>query len=250
MTKHIKNGNSFGNNVPNYVYGRLPSLNSLSNNKAKKAYIHKGLNDSRLLNLINEKKIPLQYVDLDVLDNLSHKGNHQGVVLEVKPFEYSDLNSIIAASKKSNNPLILVLDEIADPHNFGAIIRSADAFGVDGIIIKNRNQVPINMTVSKVSTGAIEYVKIAQVSNLSVALSKLKENGFWVYAADGSGKDDYQKINYDGPIALVVGSEGNGISRLVLDNSDFVIKIPMQGHVNSLNVSVATGILLSRIRNK
>lgn len=237
-------------NMTNYVYGRLPSLNSLSNDKAKKAYVHKGFSDSRLLNLLKEKKVPFQFVELDVLNNLSHNGNHQGVVLETKPFEYSDLNSIITFSKKQKHPLILILDAIEDPHNFGAIIRSADAFGVDGIIIKNRNQAPINMTVSKVSTGAIDYVKIAQVSNLTTALNKLKENGYWIYAADGSGKDEYQKINYDGPVALVVGSEGNGISRLVLDNSDFIIKIPMSGHVNSLNVSVATGILLSRIRNK
>lgn len=250
MANRVKNGNSTRDNMTNYVYGRLPSLNSLSNDKAKKAYVHKGFNDSRLLNLLKEKKVPSQFVELDVLNNLSHNGNHQGIVLETKTFEYSDLNSIITFSKKQKHPLILILDEIEDPHNFGAIIRSADAFGVDGIIIKNRNQVPINMTVSKVSTGAIDYVKIAQVSNLTTALNKLKENGYWIYAADGSGKDEYQKINYDGPAVLVVGSEGNGISRLVLDNSDFIIKIPMSGHVNSLNVSVATGILLSRIRNK
>lgn len=181
---------------------------------------------------------------------MSSKGNHQGVVLEVKPFEYSDLTSIINISKKKEHPLVLILDEIEDPHNFGAIIRSADAFGVDGIVIKKQNQVPVTMTVSKVSTGAIEFVRIAQVANLSVAIEKLKENGYWIYSADGSGNDDYQNIKYDGPVALVVGSEGRGISRLVLKNSDFIIKIPMSGHVNSLNVSVATGILLSRIRNK
>lgn len=243
-------GNSIDKNVSNYVYGRLPSLNSLLNNKAVKAFVHKGFDDSRILNLIKEKRIPMQQVELEKLDMLSNRGNHQGVVLEVKPFEYSDLDSIISISKKKKSPLVLILDEIEDPHNFGAIIRSADAFGVDGIIIKNRNQVPINMTVTKVSTGAIEYVKIAQVSNLTNAIERLKAEGFWVYAADGEGKDYYNNLKYDGPIALVVGSEGNGISRLVLNNSDFIIKIPMEGHVNSLNVSVATGILLSRIRNK
>ena len=238
-----------GNDNANYVYGRLPAINALEKNKALKAYLLKGFSDARILDLLRTKKINYYFVEMDRLNDLSHHGNHQGVVLEVKPFEYSDLNSIINAAKKKTNPLILILDEIEDPHNFGAIIRSCDAFDVDGIIIKSRNQVPITMTVSKVSTGAIEYVRIAQVSNLSSAINKLKENGFWIYAADGSGKEDYQKINYSGPVALVMGSEGHGISRLVLDNSDFIIKIPMYGHVNSLNVSVATGILLSRIRN-
>lgn len=237
-------------NSQNFVYGRIPALNTLEQHKATKAYVQKGFSDERILNAIKKERISLSYVDISRLDEMTSKGNHQGVVLEVKPFEYSDLTSIINLSKKKEHPLILILDEIEDPHNFGAIIRSADAFGVDGIIIKKQNQVPVNMTVSKVSTGAIEFVKIAQVANLTATIEKLKENGYWIYSADGSGKDDCQNINYDGPVALVVGSEGRGISQLVLKNSDFIIKIPMSGHVNSLNVSVATGILLSRIRNK
>ena len=234
---------------PNVVYGRIPVLNVLQSNKAVRAYVQHGFMDKRVLDAIKAQKIPLAYVDADKLNQLSNRGNHQGVVLEVKPFEYSDFNSILVAACKKKNPLIRIWDEIEDPHNFGAIIRSADAFNVDGIIIKARNQVPVTPIVSKVSTGAIQFVKIAQVSNISVAMTKLKENGFWIYAADGSGKDDYQKLKYDGPVALVVGSEGRGISKLVLDNSDFVVRIPMHGHVNSLNVSVATGILLSRIKN-
>lgn len=160
----------------NLIYGRLPALNSLSQNKATKAYVQKGFSDGRILSLIKEKKVPLEYVEIEKLNILSNRGNHQGVVLEIKPFEYSDVNSIINISKKKEHPLILILDEIEDPHNFGAIIRSCDAFGVDGIIIKSRNQVPINMTVSKVSTGAIDYVRVAQVSNLSNVINKLKEN--------------------------------------------------------------------------
>ena len=233
----------------NYVYGRIPALNALENNKAVRAYVQHGFSDSRILKAIKEKHIQAFYYESDKLNQLSSHGNHQGIVLEVKPFEYSDLDSIIAVSSKKKHPLVLILDEIEDPHNFGAIIRSCDAFNVDGIIIKNRNQVPVTMVVSKVSTGATQFIRIAQVNNLTSAIEKLKENGFWVYAADGSGKEDYQKLKYDGPVALVVGSEGRGISRLVLENSDFIIKIPMFGHVNSLNVSVATGILLSRIRN-
>ena len=233
----------------NYVYGRIPALNTISNNKAIKVYLQKGFSDERILKEIQVRKINHVFVEISKLDELSRKGNHQGVVIEAKPFEYSDLNSIITYSKKQEKPLILILDEIEDPHNFGAIIRSSDAFGVDGIIIKSRNQALVTPIVSKVSTGAIEYVRIAQVSNISNAIQKLKDNGYWVYAADGSGKTSYQDVKYDGPTVLIVGSEGRGISKLVLDNSDVIIKIPMQGHVNSLNVSVATGILLSRIRN-
>ena len=236
-------------NDKNYVYGRIPALNVITNNKALNAYLQKGFSDEKILKAIKEHKISFCFVDISKLDELSNHGNHQGVVLETKPFEYSDLNSIIIYSKKQDKPLILILDEIEDPHNFGAIIRSADAFGVDGIIIKSHNQVLVTPVVSKVSTGAIEFMRIAQVSNISNAIKKLKDNGYWIYAADGSGSTNYQDVKFDGPTVIIVGSEGRGISKLVLENSDVIIKIPMQGHVNSLNVSVATGILLSRIRN-
>jgi len=234
----------------NYVYGRLPALNSLSNDKVKKVYLQKGFSDERLIEAMKKANLSPEYVDSSLLDKMSHSGNHQGIVVEVAPHEYSSLTEILESSKRKVQPLILVLDGIEDPQNFGAIIRTADAFSVDGIIIKSRNQVPLNYTVAKVSTGAIEYVKVAEVSNLNSTLQTLKDNGFWIYAADGSAKESYEKQNYNGAIALIVGSEGNGISPLVMKNSDFIIKIPMTGHVNSLNVSVSTGILLSRIRNK
>ena len=237
-------------NSSNYIYGRVPSLDVLKNKNAKRVYLQAGFSETNILNEIKNQKIECTFVPQSKLDELSRSGNHQGIVVEAKPFEYSSLEQILNATKGKQNPLILILDEIEDPHNFGAILRSCDAFGVDGVIIKSRNQVPLNMTVAKVSTGAVDYVKVAQVNNISVAISKLKENGFWVYAAEGSGKDNYNQIKFDGAVALVVGSEGRGISKLVLDNSDFVIKIPMTGHVNSLNVSVSVGILLSRIRNK
>lgn len=246
----MKNGNRPQKNNVELVYGRLPSLNALSQSKVKAIYLQHGFKDDKILNEIQKTKLSPKYVDLNYLNNLVRGGNHQGVVVEVAPHEYSSLDEIISSSKKSEHPLILILDEIEDPHNFGAILRSADAFGVDGVIIKSRNQVPLNMTVAKVSTGAIEYVKVAEVSNIVSAINKLKDNGFWIYTADGSGKDNYQSLDYSGPVALVVGSEGRGVSRLVMENSDFIIKIPMYGHVNSLNVSVSVGILLSRITNK
>jgi 23S rRNA (guanosine2251-2'-O)-methyltransferase len=235
--------------VANLIYGRNPLLSFLNSKHIDKVYLQKGFSDKNIISKIEECGLNPIYMDIKELDRICENGNHQGCAAEVKPFEYSSLKEVIKYSKNQEKPLILILDEVNDPHNFGAIIRSADAFHVDAIIIKNRNQVPVNMTVTKVSTGAVDYVKIVMVNNLVNAIKELKENGFWVYAADGSGKDDYSKAKFDGPVALVMGSEGFGIARLVLKNSDFIIKIPMSGHVNSLNVSVATGIILSRIRN-
>lgn len=246
----MKKWNDKPKNSLNYVYGRLSSLNCLATSKVKTIYLQKGFSDEKILGFIKGKNYAVQYVGLDVLNKMCANGNHQGIIVEIQPHEYCSVDEIISASKGKKQPLILILDEIEDPQNFGAILRSADAFGVDGVIIKSRNQVQLNWTVAKVSTGAIEYVKVAQVSNLSNVIEKLKDNGFWIYSADGSGEKSYAELDYSGSVALVVGSEGRGISQLVMKNSDFIIKIPMSGHVNSLNVSVSTGILLSRIRNK
>ena len=234
----------------NFVYGRLPSLNCLTTSKVKNVFIQNNFSDEKILKVLSQKGITPKRVNLEELNRMSGNGNHQGIIVEVTPHEYSSVEDILKSAKGKKQPLILILDEIEDPQNFGAILRSADAFSVDGVIIKSKNQVPLNWTVAKVSTGAIEYVKVAQVSNLSNVIRTLKDNGFWIYAADGSGSDSYEKMDYSGAVALIVGSEGRGISQLVMKNSDFIIKIPMSGHVNSLNVSVSTGILLSRIRNK
>lgn len=246
----MKSGNFGSKNSVNYVYGRLPSLNCLTVSKVKCVYLQDHFSDEKLLKVVNQKGLTPIYKSVSELNRMTNNGNHQGIVVETFPHEYTSLEEIIRSAKSKEQPLVLLLDEIEDPQNFGAILRSADAFGVDGVIIKNNNQVQLNWTVAKVSTGAIEYVKVAQVANLSNAIKTLKDNGFWIYAADGSGKENYQDQNYSGAVALIVGSEGRGISPLVMKNSDFIIKIPMSGHVNSLNVSVSTGILLSRIRNK
>ena len=176
-------------------------------------------------------------------------GVHQGLVAEIKPYEYCSLEEIIHLGKKKENPVIVMLDGINDPHNLGAIMRSCDVFDVVGIIVKKVNQVSLNSTVAKTSAGAINYVKVAQVANLNNAIQNLKENGYWVVSTDGSGKYNYQDLKYDFPVVLVIGSEGNGVSPLVLKNSDYIVKIPMFGHVNSLNASVATAIILSRIKS-
>ncbi len=245
----MKHGDALKKTRANLIYGRIPVKSSIEANKVKKLLVQKGFSEQSLLKLAKDKNVLIEYVEPSVLASLSKNGNHQGVIAEVEEYKYSTLEDILKGCQGKKQPLILILDEVEDPHNLGAIIRSCDAFGVDGIILKNRNQVQINMTVVKVSTGAIDHVKICQVSNISNAIKVLKDSGFWIYSSDGSAKDDYDKVKYGGPTALIVGSEGNGISRLVLENSDFIIKIPMLGHVNSLNVSVATGILLSNIRS-
>lgn len=196
----------------------------------------------------NESKIPVEFVTEEELRRISKSNLSQGFAAKVKPIREYSLNEIIDYAKDKENPLILILDGIEDPHNLGAILRSSDAFGVDGIVLKKRGEVQLNATVAKVSTGAIHYVKTTTVSNLSASITTLKKNGYWVVASDGSGTMSYDEVDYRGPIALVVGSEGFGISNLVLRNSDFIVKIPMLGHVNSLNASVATGILLAGIR--
>ena len=232
------------------IFGKNSVIEALKSSQAvQKVTISDGLNKdfSGLVSVLCKKRnISLKIISRQEFKKIEGNENYQGIIAEVEDFKYCDLTELLNQPTK----FLCILDGIEDPHNFGAILRSADAFSVDGVIIKSKNQVPLNWTVAKVSTGAIEYVKVAQVSNLSNAIKTLKDNGFWVYAADGSGKDSYEKLDYKGAVALIVGSEGRGISQLVMKNSDFIIKIPMSGHVNSLNVSVSTGILLSRIRNK
>lgn len=246
----MKNENRKLQDVSNLIYGRNTVIASLKENQVKTIYLQDHFSNKEILSLISEKNIKTIYLPIDEMNKKAKFGNHQGIIAVVKDYQYVSLDEIITEANKKENPLILILDEIEDPHNFGAILRSADAFSVDGIIIKNRNQVNVNSTVAKVSTGAINYVKVAMVSNLVSAINKLKDAGYWVYSSDGSAKDDYSKLDYNGKTVVVMGSEGRGISRLVLDNSDFKIKIPMTGHVNSLNVSVATGIILAMIRSK
>lgn len=237
-------------NMRNLIYGRNPLLSFIASGDIQEVYLQNNFSDKRILDEIASRHIPFTYLSLSELNKLTENGNHQGVAASVKPFQYSSLQEIIEKAKNKLQPLVVILDEVVDPHNLGAIIRSCDAFDVDGLIIKSRNQVPVNMTVVKVSTGATKFVKIAMVNNLVNAIRILKDNGFWVYASDGKAEKSYSEISYDGKVALIMGSEGKGISSLVLKNSDFIVKIPMTGHVNSLNVSVATAILLSRIRNR
>ena len=213
-------------------------------------YVLKGIKDERVNNLIEELKkthTVINYLERDELDAMSETKSNQGIIAEVEEYRYVEVDEILEYAESSGeDPFILILDEISDPHNFGAIIRSVDALGIHGIIVKNRNQALVTATVVKASAGAANYVKIARVGNISKTIDLLKEKGFWFACADMSG-EKVGRQNLKGKLCLVVGNEGDGVSRLVKDKCDFMVSIPMKGKVDSLNVSVATGILLYEI---
>ena len=231
-----------------YVYGRNAVRECLLSGAAKTLFTRQRHLGDALVLQAKKLSVGVKTVDDRELDRLAGvAGKHQGFVCLAEAPEMVSLRDLIRDAKAKPEPLILILDGIEDPANLGAILRSADAFGVAGVIIKNTGNVRLNSTVAKVSTGAVMYVPVCGVPNLSQAISELKDSHYWVIASDGSAEKSYDEVDYHGPIALVVGSEGFGISRLVLERSDVIVKIPMVGHVNSLNASVATGILLSQV---
>ena len=221
-----------------YVFGKNSFFEALNNKRIIKAYV---LNDRD----IKDKGIPYQIVDRKMLDKLSKSGNHQGYVAEVKEFKMSKVSDMI----KDKNGLIVILDGIQDVHNLGAIIRTCECAGVDGVIYKSHNAVKVNDTVAKVASGALEYMKVSEVNNLVNTMKELKKNGYWVVGSAGDACQYYTDIDYDMNVALVIGSEGKGMSRLVKEECDFIVKLPMMGKVTSLNASVAAGILIYNIVN-
>ena len=179
------------------------------------------------------------------LDFMSKTNNHQGVIAIVPPFNYCEIEDILdLAEQRNEDAFILILDGIEDPHNLGSIIRTAETAGVHGIIIPKRRSVTVNSTVSKVSAGAVEHMKIARVNNINEAIRKLKENGLWIIGTDMNTNTYYYNQDLKGNIAIVIGSEGFGISRLVKENCDMLVKIPMKGKITSLNASVSAGIII------
>lgn len=200
--------------------------------------------NSEIFNKCANKNVPFKIVDKKELDSITKFGNHQGFVAFVEPFKYKDLKDFLN-EKKEEQPLILILDGIEDPNNFGSLIRTSAAFGVDAIIISKDRQIQMTPTVTKVSTGAEEFVSIIQVTNIVQAMNTLKKNGYWIVTADGRGDRLYDEIDYKGKMAIVIGSEGRGASRLTLENSDFIARIPIQGPITSLNAAVAGAIMIS-----
>lgn len=204
----------------------------------------------RLASLAREAGAVIKEVDQKKLDYMCSGGNHQGVAAYVAAHEYSSIDEMLKfAEEKREDPFLIICDEIEDPHNFGAIIRTAECAGVHGIIIPKRRSASLNYTVGKTSAGALEYMRVARVANLANTIDELKDKGFWIYGADMSG-DDYKSVNTDGKVALVIGSEGNGIGKLIRQKCDVIISLPMKGKINSLNASVAAGILMYEISSK
>lgn len=214
--------------------------------KPSKILISSNHNEKSLIDLCKKHDIVYKIVDRQQLDQITHNKNHQGVLAYVPPYEYDTLPSLLDELSAKKDPLILILDGIEDPNNFGSLIRTSACLGIDGIIISKNHQVQLTPTVSKVSTGGEEHVPIVQVTNISSSILQLQKNGFWIVASDGSSSRSYDDIDYNGKIAIVVGSEGKGISKLVLKNSDFIVKIPMNGKITSLNAAVAGAIILSQ----
>ena len=200
---------------------------------------------NKIITIAKQRKIVIAEVERQKLNAISETNNHQGVIAIVPPFNYVEVEDILNEAKaKKEDAFILILDGIEDPHNLGSIIRTAETAGVHGVIIPKRRAASVNATVSKSSAGAVEHVKIARVNNINETIKYLKEEGLWICGTDGDAKDYYYNQNLKGPMAIVIGSEGFGMSRLVKENCDFLIKIPMKGKITSLNASVSAGIVI------
>ena len=200
---------------------------------------------SEITALAKERGIILQFVERSKIESIAGGLRHQGVLAYVAPVAYAELDDILAKAEAAGEPpFLLLLDELEDPHNLGALLRTADATGVHGVLIPKRRSVPLTATVAKTSAGAVEYVPVARIGNISQTLKALKEKGFWVAGADMDGSQNYYEADLTGPLVLVVGSEGKGMGRLTKEQCDFIVKMPMVGKINSLNASVAGSILM------
>lgn len=236
------------------VSGKNPVREILKTEKVNKIYISKNLRGKsknefeKLADKANIKKV---YIDEKKLDEITQARVHQGIAVEAEDFNYSDIDELLEVAKlKDEKPFLIILDKITDVNNLGAIIRSAEGSGAHGIVIPKHRSAKINETVAKTSAGALEFIKVAQVTNISQTIEKLKDKGFWIYGADMNGDKPYYKDEYDTPLALVIGSEGLGISRLVKEKCDIILEIPMKGRINSLNASSAAAILMFEIMKK
>lgn len=200
-----------------------------------------------IIALAKEKKVKFETVPRETIEAVAQGHRHQGVLAYVAPVEYADLDAVINEAAAKENPLLILLDGIEDPHNLGAILRTADAVGADGVLLPRHHSVPLNATVAKTSAGAIEYVPVARIGNIAQTLKELKARGFWVYGADMDGDCDYDQADFTGPVVLIIGSEGQGMARLTRENCDTIVSLPMAGKINSLNASVAGAILMYEV---
>ena len=234
-----------------YVYGKNVVRQLISDNKnIHEIILMEGLKDKELEKMIRQSGVPLRVMNRRQMDKLLNASNHQGIAASIDDYKTYTIDEMIEAIPKGKLPLLIMLDGLEDPHNLGAILRTADCVNADGIIIGKHRSVQLTPTVAKVSTGAIDTVKVASVTNLSKTLVQLKKQGFWAVGADIENARDYREGQYDVPLVLVIGSEGFGISELVKKNCDYMIALPMAGTVTSLNASVAAGILMYEIYSK
>ena len=243
---------NFNRNFDDQVEGRNSVIELLESGKdINKIYIEKGEKQGSIHKIIakaKERGIVLVETDKSKLKQMAQTENYQGVIAIVPPYEYCEVEDILEEAKNKNEePFILILDGIEDPHNLGAIIRTAETAGVHGIIIPKRRAASVNSTVNKVSAGAVEYMKIARVNNINDTIRYLKDNGIWIIGTDMNATKFYYEEDFKSPIAIVIGNEGFGMNRLVKENCDLLIKIPMKGKITSLNASVSAGITIYEV---
>lgn len=236
------------------IFGRNPVSEAIRSGRAIDSILiakgNKGGAITGILAKAREKKIRIKEVDPKKLDFMCAHGTHQGIAAVVAACEYKELEDIFAlAQERGEDPFVVVLDEIEDPHNLGAIIRTAECSGAHGVIIPSRRSASLTFTVGKVSAGAVEYVPVVRVPNIAQTLDTLKEKGLWVYGADMDG-EDFRTCDMSGAVALVIGNEGKGIGRLVREKCDVIVSLPMKGKLNSLNASVAAGVLMYAVAGK
>ena len=235
------------------IAGKNPVLEALrAGREINKLWIAEGVKKTgvqELMDLAKEQGVLVQFVPKQKIDKLAD--NHQGIVASVAAYDYAELDDLFAAAKaKNEDPFFLILDELEDPHNLGSIMRTADAIGAHGIIIPKRRAVGLTAVVAKASTGAIEHVPVVRVTNLAQTVDELKDRGVWIAGTDAKGSQDYRKMDATLPLALIIGSEGKGMSRLLKDKCDFLYHLPMVGHVTSLNASVAAALLMYEVYRK
>lgn len=247
-----KNNTSNESMREDLIIGRNAVIEALKSDRTIECvYVSKGDLEGSIkvaLGLAKDRGVVIKEADRRKLDTMCDGLNHQGIVARVTPFKYCEVNDILEdAKRKEQQPFIVILDEIEDPHNLGSIIRTAELCGVHGIIIPKRRNVGVTSTVYKCSAGAIEHMKIAKVTNINATIDMLKEQGIWIYGADIDGKDYSYNTDFSGPCALIIGSEGKGISNLTLKKCDLLVKIPIIGKINSLNASVAGGIMMYEV---
>ena len=237
-----------GKQYDDVIAGRNPVSEAIRSSRAiDRILVAKGARTGAVVGILakaKKKDIPVKEVDVKKLDFLARGANHQGIIALASAKEYASVEDILAlAEQRGEKPFIIILDELEDPHNLGAIIRTAECTGAHGVIIPKRRSATLSYAVGKASAGAVEYVPVARVANITNTIEKLKKSGVWVYGADMNGTD-FTECDFSGAVALVIGNEGKGISRLVRENCDEMVSLPMKGRINSLNASVAAGVLM------